>query len=470
MCRRNLARAAAGAAAVLLVIGTGLAQSLIVPLSGGATIATPPAYYVRAWAGTDDRVHTMESTDGVAWVRARTMPAPGPSGGAAATFDGINTWMVMWNAAGAVGFVTGVGGPETPADGITWFAGSSTIVPTAATVSGTPTVAFGNGKFLAVFRDSSGMLRAIPSTYPRPATTTDVSLGFTGNDPHLTYGKGRFVLAYIANSNLVARTSVDGLCWSAPRTIFSLTHLTQPEGTITPSGASLSFANGSFYAVGKLVRRFPPSDSDIIGTRLAVFESLDGASWRTLTDFGPAVFNDTGIPGAQFAHCQLAIAHDERLTVGGQIATPNLCTDPAALTFSTVPSASAPAAAPGRKMAVAFSHASGPFLESKPALNAPNVISFGSVPVGDIAQRTLTLSNPSAVPVTVTLAASQLGVFRWNGFDGSLQCGANGQVHVNFLPVSEGEASATLSFTSNAQAASHTVKLSGKGTRAQQPL
>ena len=450
-----------------------MAAAAIVPLSGGVWIPTPPPYFVRAWTDTAGGVRTMESTDGMSWARMRLVPGSVSSDGPALAFDGAGTWMAAWNAGGAVSFVTGASSPATPAGGITWGGASSTL-PTSVAVSGTPTMAFGNGNFVAVMSDGTGMLRLVPSMLPVPSAPTDMPLGFAGRDPHLAFGKGRFVLTYIADQNLLARTSVDGACWSAPRIVFPLTHVEDPEGLIIPTGVSLSFSGDAFVATGKLIRRFPPTDSDVIGHSLAVYRSLDGVTWQTVTNGGPNVDVNSGIPGAAFAQCQLALAYDTApfgSNVGNQSATPDLCTAPSMFSFGTATNLAVPTtAAAGRKMAVVFSQPPGPFLASNPALSAPGSIGFGMVPVGDVAQRTLTIRNTSPVPLSISLASSTSGVFRWSGFNGDIACGGQRSITIEFSPTGNGAASRSLTFSSNTGMGTSTVALSGRGSDSVQPL
>ncbi len=471
-------------AVTLSWVATARGQPPVVPLLGGTPIPIQPPYFVMAWTGTDtgviplSRINTLESTDGATWMRLRFTPAPISTDGAAVAYDGTRTWMVMWNSGGSLNFVTGIGGmPTTPATGITWFAGSATRLPTTTSARGTPAVAFGNGSFVAVFQDGTGMLRMVPSVFPRPATETDVPLGFAGTDPALAFGAGRFVLAFVdTNRNLVARTSMDGLCWSAPETIFPFTRLEEPEGIIYPSGVSLSFTDGAFYATGKRNSRFPETDSNIIGSRIAVFKSSDGVSWQTVTDAGPAVDMNAGIPGAAFARCQLVLAYDTGLFVGAnvgtQVAAPDLCTGPSSFTFGsllTLGIGTAPTAQPGRKMAVVFSEGGGPYLESTPRLGFPDSISFGSVAVGDSKTRTLTIRNTSDVPATISLPASRPGIFEWGAFNGVLDCGGARDLVVEFTPGGPGVTQATLTFTSNAAGSPHSIILRGRGLEGEPP-
>lgn len=458
-------------------VATARGQPPVVPLLGGTPIPTQPPYFVMAWTATDNLVHTLESMNGATWMGPTTMPGPTSTDGAAVAYDGTRTWMVMWNSGGSLNFVTGVGGmPTTPAAGITWVP-AATLVPTTAPARGTPTIAYTNGSWVAAFQDASNMLRIIPSVFPAPAIATDVPLGFAADSsaqPALAFGAGRFVLAFVdTNRNLVARTSLDGLCWSAPNTIFPYTR--NGESAISPTSVSLSFADGAFVAVGRLTTHRAEGDSEAIGSRIAVFNSPDGVSWTTVVgpNAGPAVHvNYAGIPGAAFAQCQLVLAYatDQAGTnVGSQVATPDLCTNPSSFTFGPLAAPTATTAQPDRKMAVAFSQGGGPNLVPIPRLGFPASISFGSVTVGDSKTRTLTIRNTSDVPVTVSLPASRPGVFEWGAFNSVLACGGTRDVVVEFTPGGQGIAQATLTFTSNAVGSPHSIRLGGRGIGGVEP-
>jgi hypothetical protein len=464
------ATAIAAVAVILSWAATAQGEPTVIPLLGGTPIPTQPPYFVMAWSATDNLVHTLESTDGVTWMRPMTMPGPASTDGTAVAYDGSRTWMVMWNSGGGLNFVTGLGGlPSTTATGITWSA-TATVLPTTTPARGTPTVAFGKQSFVAVFQDTA-MLRIIPSVFPAPAIATDAPLGFAGSQPALAFGAGRFVLAFMdAQRNLLVRTSLDGLCWSAPRTIFPYTR--NGDFATSASGVSLSFADGAFVAVGRLTTYNAEGDSDVIGSRLGVFKSPDGVSWTTVVgpNAGPAVYaNYAGIPGAAFAQCRLVTAyatHAAGDNVGSHLATPDLCPGPSSFTFDAVRTfgvATAPTAQPDRKMAVVFAEGGGPNLVPTPTLRFPASIEFGSVPIGETRQRRLTITNTSDTSATVSLPAPLPGRFEWNAFTGTLACGGTADVFVEFTPVSEGTTQRTLTATSNATGSPHSVSLRGRG-------
>jgi hypothetical protein len=161
--------------------------------------------------------------------------------------------------------------------------------------------------------------------------------------------------------------------------------------------------------------------------------------------------------------------------VGRQIATPDRCTSPSSFTFGglvPVAAASPPPAQPAGRMAVVFGQGGGlgaPSLDPIPRLDFATSVDFGSVPVGDIATRTLTIRNTSEVPATVSLPAAPPGVFRWDGFDGALACGGTTAIAVEFGPPAQGQARATLGFTSDAAGSPHAVRLMGRGIGGVEP-
>jgi hypothetical protein len=460
-------------AAVALALGwIPLAQGepAVTPLLGGTPTPIQPPYFVMAWTATDNLVHTLESSDGATWVLPTTLPGSTSSEGTAVAFDGSRTWMVMWNSGGLLNFATGLGGlPATATGGIAW-APAATALPTVLPARGTPTVAFGNGRFVAVFEDGT-TLRIVRSVLPTSAIATDVPLGFTGSFPALGFGAGRFVLATMDSSrNLVVRTSLDGVCWSAPTIIFPYT----PDGDFATSatGVSLSFADGAFVAVGRLTTYLAAGNSNAIGSRIGVFKSSDGVNWTTVVGpgAGPAAYaNYAGIPGAAFARCRLVTTYATNSVgnnVGNHIATPDLCTSPSSFTFgavSTLGVAAAPTAQPDRKMALAFAEGPGPNLLPTPTLAFPDSVYFGSVPVGETRTKQLTIANTSDTLATISLAASGPGMFEWGAFNGTLACGRTTSVTVDFTPTGEGTTQRRLTATSDAAGSPHSVGLRGKG-------
>ena len=316
------------------------------------TPSTPPTF-VLAWTGTDSLVHTLQSTDGTTWVLPATAPGPSSTHGVSVAHDGRVNWMVLWNSATTLRYITGIGGlpSATATTGITWQSTSNTF--RASPVSSTPAVAFGNQKWAAVYLGSSNRLRFVSSILDSTSTTnSDVDTGITSGSfsPGLAFGVGKFVLAYLDGSfNLVSRTSTDGLTWSSPNTIFPVTSVGgDPELCEVPTGVTLSFANGAFYAVGRQSTTVCSGGTQAGGSAIVVYRSPDGASWTTIVNrsSGPTVNrNEAGIPSGAFAQCHLVVAYTQT-QIGTspniigvpnhlvtQIGQPPDCSNPASFTF-----------------------------------------------------------------------------------------------------------------------------------------
>ncbi len=347
-----------------------LAALACVVLLPGCT-STPPTF-VLAWTGTDSRVHTMQSTDGSSWVLPATAPGPNSTEGVAVAHNGMSAWLVLWNSGGQLSYITGIGGlpSATSSTGITWESAANAL--RTSPVTGTPALAYGNQKWVAVYLASGGLriVRSVlESSSTRPA---DEDLGLaaaTSFTPALTFGAGRFVLAYLDGTrNLVARTSSDGRSWSPPATVFPITDIGgSPASCISPTSVTLSFSEGAFYAVGRLSTTLCSGNSQAGGSSIAVFRSPDGASWTTLVDrnSGPTVIREeAGIPGAAFAQCRLVVAYTQTrlgttpsiIPVPNQLvlqaaqpssptAQPPSCSSPASFTFGGPQTVSAAPAA-----------------------------------------------------------------------------------------------------------------------------
>jgi hypothetical protein len=255
----------------------------------GTRPSTPPTF-VLAYTGTDNRVHMLQSKDGATWVLPAVAPGPMSTDGVSAAHDGNLTWMVVWNGGGTLRYITGVGGlpTATSATGITWESTSNTI--TTSVVGGTPAVAFGNGKWVAVFA-SAGALKVVPSVLQGSTTSaSDVDLGFsTSFTPALTFGAGKFVLAYLDGSQtLVARTSTDGVTWTAPTTVFARVDPGPPGDSqrvcFSPTAATLSFGEGAFYAVSRQSGTLCDGGTQAGGSTIVAYRSTDGVTWNTIID------------------------------------------------------------------------------------------------------------------------------------------------------------------------------------------
>lgn len=447
----------------------------IVPLLGGTPISiSPPATYLMVWSAPSGGVNTLQSADGMTWTLATTLPGPPSSGGATAAHDGDSGWMVAWNAAGALAITSGSGQFDPVTGSGIAFAAVSRTLTTTRPLSATPAIAYNGDNWLAVFRDTTGALRVIPSLL---AGTPDMALGFSGDYPALAFGAGRYVLAFLAGNSLVARTSRDGICWSAPVPIFRRT--LNGDSEISPRAVSLSFSQGAFYAIGKLVNRYTPTDAEIIGAKIAVFRSSDGTAWETLVGpyAGPPVdLASSGIPGATFAQCQLVLAYATRASganVGNQTGAADLCTSPSSFSFTTAtPIPGAPTAQPDQQMVVAFNHGGipTPALGPMPRLGFnPSSLNFGTVPIGETATRALTVTNTSDDPTPISIAAAPPGPFQWDAVNGVLACGARTEVSVDFRPMSETVVQRTMTVTSDAAGNPHSISIGGRGTSSGEP-
>lgn len=346
---------------------------------------TPPTFVV-AYTGVDNLVHTLQSNNGTTWALPTAIPASANTEGVAVAHNGGRTlgWMVLWNSGGTLNYVTGLGGLPSPTatTGIRWSA-TVTQVPRTAQVTLTPALAFGNQKWAAAYQTAGpdSTLRFHPSMLDQtPANTTTLERNTSiklDSSPALAFGAGRFVLAFVGPStapkprhlDLVAITSTDGgITWSEPSTIFPFTQVGQgqTQTAISSSDVSLSFVNGTFYAVGKLTSRTPPDNSNAIGSRIAVFSSSDGITWTTIVgrNSGPSVDSFAGTPGAAFEQCRLILAFP--ILQGGNnvgIQTGEglpPCPNPTSFDFSSPsPIGIAPTAALGKKMAMAFGRGGG---------------------------------------------------------------------------------------------------------------
>ena len=154
-----------------------------------------------------------------------------------------DTWRTLVYGAGkwiAVGG-TNAGGVTlyNSTDGITWAAGSIPAPGGSAGFWGS--MAFGNGRFVAVGVEVGGAARACPPVYSIDGGTTWIasSLSITANN--ITYGNGVFLATN--TSNATAYTSEDGFNWKQ-RTVSASTY------TATTFGYSSTSYNGLFVTVG----------------------------------------------------------------------------------------------------------------------------------------------------------------------------------------------------------------------------
>ena len=104
-------------------------------------------------------------------------------------------------------------------------------------------------------------------------------------------------------------------------------------------------------------------------------------------------------------------------------------------------------------------------VERVPGLNfTPTVVSFGSVAMGTVATRSLSVQNSAGRPVDISLPVSPSGsVFSWSAFSGTL---ANRETHafdLQFRPASNAIAQGSLTVRSTAPGSPHRIGLLGKG-------
>lgn len=92
--------------------------------------------------------------------------------------------------------------------------------------------------------------------------------------------------------------------------------------------------------------------------------------------------------------------------------------------------------------------------------------SFGNVPVGSLATKTITVRNSGSASVTISGASASAAEFSMNALSlpMTLQAGATVSLAATFAPTVAGSASGTILITSNASNPSLTIPLSGTGT------
>ena len=170
-------------------------------------------------------------------------------------------------------------------NGDTWIA--STFIGQAATAQFSP-VAYGNGIYLAIGRDSLGNHKPYTSADGRVWTVRDpvgLPVGGFGNSSAIPSSKGlvfiggRFLYLYALTLTATTTTSyyfvesTDGINWSA-ETISP----TAASTALKAAGSRIEVANGNAYAVGS--------------TR-TVYRSTDGLNWSAVagTTLPTAAFN-----------------------------------------------------------------------------------------------------------------------------------------------------------------------------------
>ncbi len=342
----------------------------------GPSVPSTPPTFVLAYTGTDRRVHTLQSVDGSDWVLPAIAAGPDSTAGVTVVHDRNLVWMVLWNSNGSLSYITGIGGlPSANAtSGIVWESAATTL-RTTSPVLGTPALAFVNQKWIAVFASPAGarVVTSLLDSNPLfPADVATVGVSAIGAVPALAFGRGTLVLASLVGGDLVAQTSADGINWSTPSTIFAHFDPGPPENhdriCISPSSATLSFADGLFYAVGRQSGTRCEGETEAGGSSIVVYRSVEGRVWSNPVDRQegpPVVREEAGIPGAAFAQCKLVLAYTQTLAGFPPVNVPNSlvtrvgqaspCSIPQSFAFG--PEQTTRSAAPARLdgvMAVAF--------------------------------------------------------------------------------------------------------------------
>ncbi|HEY3066379.1 MAG TPA: hypothetical protein VGL09_11350, partial [Methylomirabilota bacterium] len=246
--------------------------------------ATPPTF-VLAWVAPNGQIRSLESIDGNGWLRSSVDPHATTltdSMGPALAHDRAFTWMLMWVNGPELQYKIGFGG-RTPTAGINWEQ-SPTVNRLLVNTNASPALAFGGGRWVAVFRRVGGQLHVVRSRAgsvtdwetpvdvlhadnpPRPAITTRA--------PALVFGRvgGRemFVLVYVHQTlGAVAATSPDGLTWST-RTV------------IGPAerDPALLIDTERLYAL--LARQV---GTNVVGFHGFLYKSTDATNWSEIASY-----------------------------------------------------------------------------------------------------------------------------------------------------------------------------------------
>ncbi len=279
-----------------------------------------------ASTGADGKINVLQSGDGLSWWRPYSPSGPNSTStmGPGLAHDAGVAWMVMWMAQpGKLGYIVGLGNfPPPPATGgINWQSSPDTIDTRPTLAATAPAVAFGNNRWVVMYGTSGGIIPSGPIQVIRSDVNSSTSwsapvAAIDPNDPSgiharaapaLAFGRGIFLLVYAdLQWNLVARTSTDGLIWSAPviiETPADVTNLLVPQvfyGTV-----ALHFANDTFFAAAE---RGIPIPRGITGGYV-VFESQDGQSWHAANWLTPVMTDLTvsGGAGIAFGQCKAIV-------------------------------------------------------------------------------------------------------------------------------------------------------------------
>jgi hypothetical protein len=101
--------------------------------------------------------------------------------------------------------------------------------------------------------------------------------------------------------------------------------------------------------------------------------------------------------------------------------------------------------------------------------SSPSAVNFGSIIVGNNGSATVNLSNTGTASVTISQASVTGSAFTISGLAAGLtiQPGQNAKFTAQFSPTSSGNASGSISVSSDAPNSPMTIALTGKGTQAQ---
>lgn len=312
-----------------------------------------PETFVMAWTDPSNAVNTAESRDGGTFINLTThVTAGGPPASSnfapAIANDGRLTWMLLWAHRGGrhLSYELGLGGiPSSGNGGVLWDGAPRTIdLPLETSSAGLPvlvaskpTLAFGNGRWVIVYRTNNGnKLKLVRSKHN---STTDweapVDLAFGSNsirDVGIAFGANRFVLLFFdggpAGPIVRVRVSSDGQAWTTP----TGTGVVGSNAGITDGSIGLTFGEGGFYAA------IPVGIGG--GQRLGVFRAPSGEDWTadSLGNTASLIAATQAAPGIAYGKCTVVVAqrdiepHSEIQLHHG---SPNNCAQPTAVTFAT---------------------------------------------------------------------------------------------------------------------------------------
>ena len=283
-----------------------------------ATVSPPPPSeqfvlaYTRVDTGRTARLETRVTLDGTAWSLPTIVPVSvsAGAGGSSIPGPGLATdgrvYQVAWFDPASVL------NTRLSSDGSTWTGGATHGSALPIDTQSRPSLAVGNGRWIAAVRLRNGRLVIQPlggtalslSTLVDATTTPPTPLTSTWA-PALAFGNGRFVLAYLDGSSSVVRvlSSLDGGSWSPgggvtipfpsgvtpppPRPVGSPPSL-QGEGA-----PSLSFATDSMFhlAVTRAIQRSP----SLTRGQIITHRSRDGASWTFAAALEPSTAPPIGL-------------------------------------------------------------------------------------------------------------------------------------------------------------------------------